>query len=184
MTVAVWFPAIGAILGRVDRRIAAASTVTAALLCAAPAAAQQPEPGLHLDPNSPSAKEYAVPLEEARREADPSRELSDPVVPGSRESPPFGDGITSDESQESSSGAGSGRDRGGGDGRGDGRGDEARSERKDSNPLAETVVAEAAARPGAPPGDRGSIALVVGAGSLVLAVGALTGALLRRRTRR
>ena len=50
------------------RRIAATALVSAGAL-AGPAVAQ--EPGLVIDPESPSAKEYALPLENERRLADP-----------------------------------------------------------------------------------------------------------------
>jgi hypothetical protein len=38
------------------------------LACAAPAAARV-EPGVHVDPNSPAAKEYAIPLQAARNDS-------------------------------------------------------------------------------------------------------------------
>lgn len=38
------------------------------LLLASPVAAQ--EPGVHVDPNSPAGKEYAIPIDQARRQAE------------------------------------------------------------------------------------------------------------------
>ena len=67
-----------------------------------PAAAQ-----VFVDPGSPSGKEYAIPLEEARREA--STGGGDfPVEQGERSAPLFGEGVG-----EESAGAGDGANRGG-----------------------------------------------------------------------
>ena len=44
-------------------------TACLAVLAAAPAPAGAVEPGVHVDPGSPAGKEYALPLEQARREA-------------------------------------------------------------------------------------------------------------------
>jgi hypothetical protein len=178
MTTGVCIPAIGAILGCVARSLVAACVVAAVLVCVAPAAAQQPEPGLHIDPKSPSAKQYAVPLEEARRGADPSRPLSDPVVPGARSAPSFGEGIGATETESRSLDA---RARSNGD---SAREHGSRPEQRRTDAGDEAIVADAAAQPGAPPANGGSTALVVGAASLVVAVGAISGSLIRRRARR
>ena len=46
-----------------------------------------------IDPDSPSAKEYAIPLENERRQADPETAPQDGVTQGERSSPLFGSGI-------------------------------------------------------------------------------------------
>lgn len=64
----------------------------ATLLAAAPAWAQ--EEGVTLDPSDPAAKEYALPYEQARREA--AGDGDQAVVQGSRASGAFGEGVTPD----------------------------------------------------------------------------------------
>jgi hypothetical protein len=51
------------------------------------------EDGVFVDPDSPSAKQYSIPLERERREADPSQEPGAGVQQGARTSPLFGAGI-------------------------------------------------------------------------------------------
>ena len=72
----------------------AALTLLALLALAAPVRAQE-EDGVFIDPDSPSGKEYQLPLETERRQADPSREPSNGIVQGARNSPIFGAGIVS-----------------------------------------------------------------------------------------
>lgn len=69
---------------RAKRLIPALSV--ACLVAAVPAAHAQ-EPGVIYEPGSPSAKEYAIPLEEVRREAGGAR-------PGKVEALPFGIGLS------------------------------------------------------------------------------------------
>ncbi|MGI8873775.1 MAG: hypothetical protein ACR2KP_05515 [Egibacteraceae bacterium] len=66
--------------------LAVACVIAAMTGAAAPAQAQ--DPGVTFEPGSPSGKEYAIPLEEARRDAGGER-------PGSAGSLPFGIGISS-----------------------------------------------------------------------------------------
>ncbi len=54
-------------------RRAFALTVCLAVLAVAPAPAGAVEPGVHVDPGSPAGKEYALPLEQARRDASGGR---------------------------------------------------------------------------------------------------------------
>jgi hypothetical protein len=68
----------------------------AALLWAVPAAAQEGgvhvEDGVHVDPDSPTGKEYAFPLAQAREDNSGSRSERAPTTP---EQPPlFGEGVT------------------------------------------------------------------------------------------
>ncbi len=63
-------------------------------LLALPAAAMAAEEGVIVDPDSPAGKEYALPLESARREAaaDPSVQ-GRKISPTAQTAPPFGVGI-------------------------------------------------------------------------------------------
>ena len=74
-------------------RIAAA--VIAGATLGIPTGASAQEKGVHLDPDSPAGKEYAVPIDRARREAAGPSGLSALARPGSRASvvPLFGQGI-------------------------------------------------------------------------------------------
>jgi hypothetical protein len=92
--------------------------VPAAVVLALPAAAAaQDEPGVHVDPDSPSGKEYAIPLEGARRDASGGGTAGDSsggegggggVSSSSSAAPLFGEGITSHGSQSSGDGASNG----------------------------------------------------------------------------
>ena len=108
--------------------VAAALAVAGAVACA-PAAHGQ-EPGVVYEPGSPSEKEYAIPLEEARNEAGGDR-------PGREEALAFGIGLSP---KGRGSGSGRGSDRvGGGEARGSGgRGAGAQGSRSDG--LAERLA--------------------------------------------
>jgi hypothetical protein len=164
----------------------------------ASAAQAQSEPGVTIDQGSPSAKEYGIPLEDARRKADPSGSESGRVVQGSRKSPLFGEGVSSAARQKAggssergsgaASSAGGGRSSRGssaGGARGEKRGRPSAADRTSAGAAASrrspAPVVEAAAQPGAPSGGS-STALFVGIGAVVLALGAIGGLLLRRRT--
>ena len=140
---------------------------------AAPARGQ--EDGVFIDPDSPSAKEYRLPLESERRQADPGQEPSADIVQGARSSPIFGAGIVSDsggESERAKSNAGSTKN------------DAARSgEPQAAEPDAEDaeIVRAATSNPGPPAGGVG-VALTIGGVAVgVLLAGGLAGLLLRRR---
>src|SRR4051812_12311984 len=51
--------------------------------------------GVTIDPGSPTAKEYGIPLESVRRGAQPGTDLAARVHPGAATAEPFGAGITS-----------------------------------------------------------------------------------------
>src|SRR4051794_36826656 len=53
------------------RRVASLVVLSLALLPGGAMAQSSPEPGVHVDPNSPSGKEYAIPLDDARGKATP-----------------------------------------------------------------------------------------------------------------
>lgn len=160
------------------------------LLAAAPSAAAQ----VVIDPDSPSAKEYAIPLENERRQADPESTTGDEVTQGERSSPLFGAGIDDVDPTPQPSGSagaprdgddadggegGDGRDAGGGGaGGGAGGGGTQGAPGPDRTPE---VVRAATANPGAPDAGIGAPLTI---GSLALAVvvlGGGVGILLRRR---
>jgi hypothetical protein len=146
------------------RRALGAALVGLALF--APAARAQ-DPGVTIDQDSPSAKEYEIPLESARRAAVPGADASAPVVPGERGAAPlFGAGVT-----PTAKGRG-----------GTSRPEPKRAGRRAADPVrAPAVVQAAASNPGAPRGGAGTTALIGVSGALVLALGAGAGVLLRRR---
>lgn len=131
--------------------------------------------GVTIDPDSPTAKEYAIPLESARRDAAPGRETSEP--------PLFGEGVTPEsdgDAQPASGGPGSSREPGKPRRASRDSGDDA-SNGDALTPSALKAVAEAAERPGAP-GGGGSTLLVIGAGIALVAAAAGAGLIARRRS--
>lgn len=155
-------------------RITAARAATVTLLCAvfAGAAAGVPafalEPGVHVDPGSPAAKEYALPLTQARQTG------------SSQGGALFGAGIThSARGGTASGGVSVSRSRGahaGGKPLGVGGKTALAGARGATLPAA--VQSAAQARPA---GGSGSILALIGGGVLVLALGALGGNVLRGR---
>ena len=143
----------------------------ASLLVAAPASAQ--EDGVFLDPDSPSAKEYQLPLESERRQADPEQEPSAGIVQGERSSPIFGTGIVGgDESERARSGSQSNKD----DAPASSRSGEPQPDQRDAE-----IVEAATSNPGPPAGGVG-VALIIGGVAVgVLLLGGVAGLLLRRR---
>jgi hypothetical protein len=150
---------------------------------ALPTAAQAQGPGVFVDPDSPAGTEYAIPLEEARRNGAPDAE---PRRGGGGADPPlFGEGITRAPSG-SAAGGGSAGSAGGGEGSGDGGGDGDRGagKRGDGEVLGaqetarerhrSSMAVEAAARGGS------DALLTAGIAGAVLAVGLLVGFGLRR----
>jgi hypothetical protein len=188
-----------AILRVVGRRRLIVALVGCCTVLPAAAAQAQSGPGVTVDPGSPSAKEYGIPLEDARRNADPSSSASRHVVQGSRRSPLFGEGVSSGgrQSPVASARGGSARRgsaRRGGSADGSAGGEAASAQRRGSSAAAgggsvagsksrrsPAAVVDAAARPGAPSGGSSTL-LFVGIGALVLGLGALGGLWLRRRT--
>lgn len=152
--------------------------VTAAAAVAMPGAASAQD-GVFVDPDSPSGKEYAIPLEAARRQADPDSSREVRVTPGQRDvSPLFGEGIESPAAGKAgASGLPRRKDRAdaegaAGDRFGDSMGDTTRE-----------ALRAAVSRPAAPGADVRSTLLVVGGSAAVLLLGALGGYALRRQGR-
>lgn len=154
----------------------------AVLVAAAPAAAQ--EPGVTIDPSSPSAKQYVLPLDSARRQADPAPKPSASGRGGSTSSAAlFGAGVGRSRGSGGSGASGPSNSRSASaGGRGSSAGKHSTSRRRGggATPLP-AVVREAVAQPGAPGGGVGTEALVVGGAILVLLLGAGIGVAARRR---
>src|SRR5688572_28079183 len=124
---------------------------------APPAAAQQDE--VFVDPDSPTGREYDIPLERARRDAGQRPEIADAPY-RSRSAPLFGVGVGDAAAAAPEAGAA--------------------RERPPRRGAAARAVEAAVVRPGAPEGGAGSALPVAGAGLLVLALGAAGGLALRR----
>ena len=139
------------------------------------AGARAQDPGVFIDPGAPSAKEYALPFESERRQADPEQGPSAQIVPGARTSPTFGEGITSGDAPSSASSSSNGsRDS-------EERKEAAGEPRERASDGEAEVIRAAAANPGAPDGGTGVTLTIAGIGLGVLLVGGLAGLLWRRR---
>jgi hypothetical protein len=129
------------------------------------------QPGVHIDPGSPAAQEYAIPLQQARGAA-PSTTGGASSGGSDGSNRPFGSGITPAKTSGTSDG-----------GRSVSRGGASRS---GSIPIAKRVVA----RPIVPAlvagagGSGSGIDWMVGAGLLTLVIGGLGGIVLARVGRR
>jgi hypothetical protein len=155
---------------------------------ALPAVAQGQGSGVVVDPDSPAGTEYAIPLEEARRQGAPDREQRG----GGRNADPplFGEGIERAPSASAAGGvtagsAGGGEGSGGeGSGGAGGGGDRGADKAADGEVLGAqqteserprgSMAVEAAARGGS------DALLTAGIAGTVLAVGLLVGFVLRR----
>ena len=148
------------------------------LVLALPGTALAQDDGVTVDPDSPTAKEYAIPLDSARREAAPATR--------STATPLFGEGVTPDP-EENSTGSAAGQEDDGNGSTGDGRSGStpakrstpASGESAQDQPVLD-VVAQAASRPGAP-SDGGATMLVAGGGIALVAAAAGAGFMARRR---
>jgi hypothetical protein len=135
-----------------------------------------------VDPGSPSAKEYAIPLEDARREA--SGGSDDPVVQGERSAPIFGEGVgddsspgsgaggTTDEPSSSGGNTGGGSDRPGDSGSGSQKSGQAATAVAATRPVGATI----------PQGGLGSTATIGALALSVLLLGGVIGSIARRRS--
>ena len=151
------------------RRCALALTLISLIAC--PAAAAQR--GVTIDPDSPTAKEYALPLDSARRAANGAKaqpSTASPEEESQAPAPLFGEGVGEDPKSPSG-----------------------KSKRKtgtvtgpgatpDAAPGIDAVVRSAARTPGAPDGGGiGTGLLVIGIAAAVVGTGAGVGLALRRR---
>ncbi len=148
------------------------------LLWASPVAAQ--EPGVHVDPNSPAGKEYAIPIDQARRQADGGSSAKGSHGP-SGSAALFGAGISA---RGGRSAGGSSGTRGTGDSAGSSKGGADGSVK--SGGAVSQGVKGASARPAvAASTGSGSNATLLTAGlvAAVLLAGALLGLVLHRLNR-
>lgn len=158
-------------------RVRMAGGLSAAVLLFPAAAPAQDENGVVVDPDSPSAKQYSIPLERERREADPAQEPGAGIEQAERTAPLFGAGITESEgkpaspppSDEDTAARSEPRTR---------PDDALVTSRRERD---REIVKAAAARPGSPDGGLGVTAAIGGAAAAVLLVGGVAGLLLRRR---
>ena len=150
-----------------------------ALALGLPAAASAQD-GVFVDPDSPSGKEYQIPLESVRRQANPHARPGAKIAPGERSSPLFGEGIGSGETR---GGATRTRSDEGGEPRGPANAERSGSaaRRSEAERAAREAITAATTRPGAPAGGAGSTLAVVGGAIVVLLAGGLGGYVLRRR---
>ncbi len=152
-----------------------AALLAAALLAPSHALAQQSDE-VFVDPDSPAEKEYALPIDQARRNADPTRRPGDPIKKGAPSAPLFGVGIDPGAPKGGSTG---GRD-GSQNDSGRSRSGEARGAVRSGLPRRDEV-ARLATSAGTAGGATGTTLLVGGAGGVILLAGIVGGLLLRRR---
>jgi len=144
---------------------------------APPAMAQDDD--VIVDPGSPSGKEYALPVDSARKQASKDAKNSSSKA---QPAPLFGEGVGDDAATSTSASAPSGSGGSGGDGA-DGTRSTADGSRAPDAPRAGPGTATLKSQAAAPGGGIGLVA-IIGAGLGVLALGAAIGLLLRRRAAR
>lgn len=130
-----------------------------------PGGASAQEEGVFVDPDSPAGTEYAIPVEEARREASGDPDGKDSTG-APRQAPLFGAGIKSEKRGDGGAGGGDREPR-------------EPEPTSSSRPIDANRVAAASTAPD-PPGDSDELPFVVAA--LVLGGGLAAGHLIRRRT--
>jgi hypothetical protein len=138
------------------------------------------EPGVVVDPESPSGKEYAIPFERARRVADPRGPKSSAGARAAGASTLFGEGVSISDGRGAGSPADDGRGSKGDAGSNGAAPDPGNAPRA-SVPKS---IAVAAASPGAPAGGIGTPLLFVASGLVVVLAGVGAGLLIRRRSGR
>ena len=158
-----------------------------ALLLPAPVSAQDGD--VHVDPDSPTGREYDIPLERARRDATSKPEADAPYR--SRSAPLFGEGIDSATGDETPSASSSGAAKPGSGGSSKpGSGGSGASERRETRKsrhaqeheraLPRTVEA-AIKQPGAPARDGKSLLLVGVVAAGLVGLGVAAGTVARKR---
>ncbi len=140
-----------------------------------PAGSASAQDGVVVDPSSPSGKEYAIPLDAARRDAAPGGQNSGG---DSQSAPLFGEGVGDSQADETIA-AGS-KPRSEGESR-------QRKSRSEGTPEPEAKTAEPKLRPARPvaaalpDGDASSTLTVVAVALSVLLLGGVIGSIARRR---
>jgi hypothetical protein len=145
-------------------------------------AASALEPGVHVDPGSPAAKEYALPLAQARQTgSEPSAHTSsESTLFGAGIKPPGAPGRPSSHSTKAGARAPAGPGATGASGGGTELG-------AGPGPLSQPALSEAmlrAARAEGSPGGDGSILALLGGGVAILVLGVFGGTVLRHSRRR
>jgi hypothetical protein len=128
------------------------------------------EPGVHIDPGSPAAKEYALPLNQARQTG-----ASSPAGSSSAAAP-FGAGI------HPPGGSGGGSSHRGSAGSGVSPANASRTNASEARVIIPAVVLRSASGRASPGGD-GSILALLGGGVAILVLGGFGGMVLRRSHR-
>ena len=145
------------------------------LLPATPGFAQD---GVTFDPGSPTGKEYAIPFEEARRNASSDRTTLEATQRrGERSAPLFGEGIGDDSS---GGGGGGGSTNGNGGAKGDGGSGSAGE--SGSTIVDRSLSATNTLRAAAPDGGAQSALMIGGLALALLVLGGVIGSIARRRT--
>lgn len=144
-------------------------------LAATAGVAPAQEDRVFVDPDSPSGKEYELPIDRAREQAAPSRQNQGSEA-GAQGTPLFGEGV------EPEQGRAAGATTPGKVGTRDDGGEDAASGAPAQRASAGATAARTA-QAAAPAGGTG-LAAIIGAGAGVLVVGGLLGLLLRRRAAR
>ena len=142
-------------------------------LCALPANAQ--EDGSIVDPESPSGKEYEIPFESARRQADPRQIAPENSSSGRSQATLFGEGITAPSAARAAKSGG-----GASSGASGASSGESKTDGSGTDPQP-GIVKIAASQPGAPDSGLGTSALFLGIAVVVLLIGAGAGLVFRRR---
>jgi hypothetical protein len=157
----------------VRMRIPALAVLAAGALAAAPGAAAGQEPGVVVDPGSPAGKEYAIPVDRARRDAGVDR-APHASTGGSAEAKPelFGAGITP-RKPAAKKPAKARSKRGGGDGSGAAPGGGGDSGGSGGGGPAVSVQSRPSAN---------ALPWLAGPAAAVLLIGAAAGLLMRRRS--
>lgn len=162
--------------GMLRSRIAGILAI-ATLCLPAPAVAQD---GVFVDPDSPSGKEYQIPLESVRRQADPATRAGAKVAPGQRSAPLFGEGIDPEAASSGAAGPGGGAGGAAPGSRGSSASTGAGTGSGGGSASAADAIAAARSQPGAPAGGTDSTFVILGGAMLVLLAGSAAGLALRR----
>jgi len=163
-------------------RVGGTTLLAVVLLLVGAVTATAQDDGVFIDPDSPTAKQYRLPVESAREQANP--EGGKLVPPGARPTgataaPLFGEGIATAAGAGSRSKGGkksSSRTKRSTEKAGTPSSPTADDEQKNSSPLTAAVQ-----NPGAPSGGVGAPLLIAGGAALILLIGSVVGVLLRRR---
>ncbi len=161
------------------RLLPLAAALAVALTPAAPATARSGD-GVTVDPNSPTGKEYAIPLQSARRDATQGTDTPGRAPQGERSVPLFGEGVGDSPAQSGSSSGGSSLRAP----RSSHEQPQRSSKRSaDGGTVQDAIAGTRTVRATVPDGGAGSV-LTIGAVALsVLLLGAVLGSIARRRAR-